>query len=921
MVMEKFDIGLVGWWYGCNYGSMLTYYALHQVLRNLGYSVLMIHEALGYEKGRAKLSTNDAPHIFAKKHYQFTDQVNFKELSRFNDICNTFIVGSDQLWNPYISRVNSDCFLDFTADEIKRISYGTSFGNKGVIKANLQFVKDNYKYIRRFDAISVREEYAVDVARESFGVKAVCVVDPVFLPDISEYIMLADQATCKVEGKYLLAFILDPTEEKRNVIIKIADTMSFKKIFILTDPYQAAIEKAEKIFNESNMEMFKIDQISPENFLNVYRNAEYVVTDSFHGVCFSYIFRKNFNVFFNIPRGADRFENVVGLMGLENRRIYEDEHTDLDLSEINYSKAEENVNQLRDMSIEWLKNAVETPKEQLPSIMTPEASMTDLLYQNPEFIKIRLLATLLRDYGVKHVILSPGGRDVPLVRMFEYNESSFILHRITDERSAAYYGMGIAAQLRQPVACVCTSGTAASNYLPAVTEAYYTGIPLIVITADRQQVYLNHGEDQTIPQKHIYDGVIKKSVTLPEAAGYKAEYQTRRDISDCILETKHNGFGPVHINIAIDNISMGAKVPREYWKLLPWINPHILRVGANDGEKRMLQWVTELKKSERILVVYGQNPPPTEKQLKNIEKFTSKYNCVIVTDFISNLDCAYSLQSYNMLQAISNDEFNKQLSPDILITVGGKRLMNDPLTFKIRGGLKNIRHWSVIPNGKIMDFYFRLTSVLEMSQDFFFEWFSSQAGDIINNGVFYNKWKKMTEKYSAPEITGFNAHYVQSRFIPIVPENSLLHLGVGQSFIDSRRYSMKRNVEVFCNMGTNGIDGCTSTFLGQCSVIKERLCFLLIGDLSFFYDMNSIWNKKLDKNVRILMVNNSGSGLLRGHNLKGVTAIHNTSARGWVETVNFEYVSASKKEEYDEKLKYFVSDEPKQAVFFEVFCG
>ena len=370
--MAKFDIGIVGWWYGCNYGSMLTYYALHQVLNNLGYSVLMIHEALGYEKGRAKLSNNDAPHIFAEKHYKFTEQVYFKELSQFNDVCSIFIVGSDQLWNPYISRVNSDCFLDFTADEIKRISYGTSFGNKGVIKANLQFVKDNYNNIRRFDAISVREEYAVNVARESFGVKAVCVVDPVFLPDISEYTMLADQATCKVEGKYLLAFILDPTEEKKKVIIKIANTMGFKKIFILTDPYQSAIIKAEQIFNESNMEMFKLDQISVENFLNVYRNAAYVVTDSFHGTCFAYIFHKNFNVFYNMLRGADRFVNVVGLLGLENRRIYEDEHTVLDLSEIDYSKAEENVNRSRDKSIKWLKNAIETPKELMPSIILPD---------------------------------------------------------------------------------------------------------------------------------------------------------------------------------------------------------------------------------------------------------------------------------------------------------------------------------------------------------------------------------------------------------------------------------------------------------------------------------------------------------------------------------------------------------------------
>lgn len=527
---------------------------------------------------------------------------------------------------------------------------------------------------------------------------------------------------------------------------------------------------------------------------------------------------------------------------------------------------------------------------------------------------------MLRDYGVKHIVLSPGGRDVPLVRMFEYNDKTFVIHQVTDERSAAYYGLGIAAQLRQPVACVCTSGTAASNYLPAVTEAYYTGVPLIVITADRKDIYHEQGEDQTIPQKNIYNGVVKKSVTLPEGSGYMAEYQAKRDISDCILETTHNGFGPTHINIAIDNISMGADLPREKWALLPHISPLILRVGVNDGKDQLMKWVESLKRSQKILIVYGQNPPPTPKQKANIEKFASKFNCLIVTDHIANLNCAYNLKTYNMLNAITQKQFNEELAPDILISVGGKSLMNDPLTFKVRSGPKNIRHWSVIPGGRIKDFYFRLTSVLDMAQDFFFEWFAEHAGDICNNGVYYNKWKTLVDKYGAPVYNKFDALYIQSKLVPAIPDRSILHLGVGQSFFFTRRFKLKENVEVFCNMGTNGIDGCTSTFMGQCSVVKDRLCFLLVGDLSFFYDMNSIWNKNPDKNVRILMVNNNGTDLLRGHGLRAISSVHNTEARGWVESTGFKYMEAHTKEEYEDKLRYFVSNESDKPLFFEVFC-
>ena len=525
----------------------------------------------------------------------------------------------------------------------------------------------------------------------------------------------------------------------------------------------------------------------------------------------------------------------------------------------------------------------------------------------------------MRDYGIKHVVLSPGGRDVPIIRMFEYNEEHFVLHRVTDERSAAYFALGLAAQLRSPVACVCTSGTAASNYLPAVTEAYYTGVPLVVVTADRYGVYLNHGEDQTIPQKNIYDGVVKMKASLPDTGGYLAEYQTRRDISDCILESTHNGWGPVHINVPIQDISIGANVPRFYWRLLPHINPHILRVSFNNGEGDMYRWVDALKKSPRILLVYGQTPPLTQEQHRDVERFASKYNCAIITDALSNFKSEYAVEPFNMLNAISQEEFNNTLSPDIVISVGGKRLMNDPVMYKLRGG-RGIRHWSVTPDGRVKDLYFKLSSVIECTQYQFFRWFSEKAGDVSNNREYLNAWKAASEKYQPKVIDEFNAHYIQSRFIPRVPSNSMLHLGVGQSFYDMRRYKMNQGVEVFCNMGTNGIDGCTSTFMGQCAIERERLCFLLVGDLSFFYDMNSIWNKSPGKNVRIMLVNNNGTGLLRGHNLTAVSSVHNTKAEGWVRSTSFEYMSASSKEEFEEKLEYFLSGESDKPLFFEVFC-
>ena len=536
-----------------------------------------------------------------------------------------------------------------------------------------------------------------------------------------------------------------------------------------------------------------------------------------------------------------------------------------------------------------------------------------------DFQKIRMLATVLRDYKIKHIVLSPGGRDVPIIRMFEYNEGTFTLHRVTDERSAAYYGLGLASRLREPVVCVCTSGTAASNYLPAVTEAYYTGIPLIMVTADRFEIYHEQGEDQTIPQKDIFANVVKMAVSLREENGYMAIHQVRRDIQNCILESTHRGFGPVHINVPIQNIAIGDKSPRSDWALLPFQHPHLLRVGFENGETDMIKWVDALKGSQKILIVYGQNTPLTKEEKKYVDDFASKFNCAIVTDSISNFSSEYSLNPYTMLTRVSQDEFNKNLKPDILITVGGKRLMNDPLTFKVRVA-DGVRHWSVTPDGKMRDFYFHLSSIIECTQGQFFKWFSERAGGIKNNKKYLNTWLEYTAKFEPNTYPPFDAIAVQDIFFPALPKNSFLHLGVGQSFFFVRRYNLDPSIDVYCNMGTNGIDGCTSTFMGQCAVTKDKLCFLIVGDLSFFYDMNAIWNKSLQKNMRILLVNNNGSGLLRNHNLKAITSVHNTVAKGWVESTGFEYMSANTREEFTEKLKYFMSDKPKNALFFEVFC-
>lgn len=900
---QKFDIGIVGWWYYYNYGSILTYLALCKALEAKGYSVLMIRKVI---EGKSGLE-NQLPEKAINRYCTISKFYNETTVKKLNGICESFISGSDQMWNPCCERdAGKQYFLDFVDDTHKRISYASSIGN--TTDASDEFKKEYRQYVKKFFAVSVREKYSIDYFEKIYGVVPVHVCDPVFLCEKQVYFDIAQTSRIKIDGDYLLCFILDPNEQKKQAIREISALLGLHVICLvdLTDAKRKADELKE-------FECFPYADI--EDFLSLFSKAKFIITDSFHGTCFSIIFEKEFLSIPNYQRGDKRVKELLDLYGLENRLL--DNTLDIALTndKIDYLTVNQKIEDEKRKSWGWLLKVLGPPCKQLKD----DSSDVEKFRANDDFIRVRTLVTLLRDYGIRKVVLSPGGRDVPIVRMIENNESEFEIYRITDERSAAYFGLGLARQSNTPVACICTSGTAVCNYMPAVAEAYYTGVPIIFITADRQQIYLNMGEDQTIPQTNIFKDITKCEITIPEGKGFKVIHQLIRDVSACILETVHNGFGPVHINISIDNITIGEKMPKSEWNLLPFIYPHILRVKYEEKE-RMLKWIDELKKSQRILIVYGQNQKSSDQQLMQIRAFVSKYNCVLVTDHISNLHIEESLMPYNMLHQITQKQFDDVLAPDILITVGGKRLMNDPLTNKVRGSKKNIRHWSVREDGKIKDFYYKLTSVLEMSQSKFFEFFSNNAGNVQNNKDYYVKWASFIDKYPCKEVQGFNGVYVQSKIFPILPPNSILHLGVGQVFHDCRKFYIPETVDVFCNMGTNGIDGCVSTFMGQCAIEKDKLCFLIIGDLAFFYDMNSIWNKNLRKNVRILLINNSGTDLLRNHNLKAIRSAHHTSARGWVETVGFKYINAHTREEYLEKLNYFLSAESDKALFFEVFC-
>jgi nitroreductase len=392
---KPYDVAILGWWYGKNYGSILTYYGLNRAISKMGYRVLMVHEALGYNGWRISWPNDILSIQFADRiGYNYTQQDHFSKLPHLNSQATTFVVGSDQLWNPAIGRVNDDLFLDFVSEQNKRVAYATSFGNAGTKKFKPEFIERHAQNLQKFSSISVRETYAIDIARDVFGVTATQVVDPVFLLPKDDYSALADKATAHPTGKYVAAFFLDPTPDTKRVAEAIADKLGFQKIVVIPNP-DGGRPATKEIFDNDRFEV--IDKDSPENFLNTYRNAAYVVTDSFHGTVFSLIFEKPFSSIYNSKRGADRFGNLLDSVGLgSSRRVFEDDSSDDIASnrnvslQLDYSAVIAAVKKGREASLRWLASALQSPAPRTaapvePNVAQERTSMPPLI-SLPNFV-------------------------------------------------------------------------------------------------------------------------------------------------------------------------------------------------------------------------------------------------------------------------------------------------------------------------------------------------------------------------------------------------------------------------------------------------------------------------------------------------------------------------------------------------------
>jgi 2-succinyl-5-enolpyruvyl-6-hydroxy-3-cyclohexene-1-carboxylate synthase len=539
--------------------------------------------------------------------------------------------------------------------------------------------------------------------------------------------------------------------------------------------------------------------------------------------------------------------------------------------------------------------------------------MGEKMYSDNETVQI--VISMLKEFGVRHLVLSPGSRNVPFVHSVE-KDPYFTCYSIVDERSAAYFGFGLALETGEPVAISCTSGTAPTNYTSAMWEASKQNLPLIAITSDRNQYYIDQLEDQLIGQDQLFGNASRKSVTLPIIKDDKDFWYCRRLVNETLLAMSHRGGGPVHINLPTEWGLFAQNFNTTELPVLRTIRRYDLH-GSVDLSKQ----VHELKAKKRILVIYGQHGPVNEEVQKDIEGFASKYRCAIAVETISNIECTGAINTSLICRALTKDMF-LEYAPDLVISVHGNYV--SPLKGLLKGCPGEFDHWTVNEKGMVVDQFKKLTSVFDGSPAEFFAYFNEAGGDPIANNNYLALWKECISAQPDPEFP-YSSPYAMQEFLKQIPSGAVLHHGNGVAVHMAQYFPADSSVTTYCHSGTTTIDGSLSAFIGQAAA-SDKLCFAFIGDLSFFYDMNALWNRYVGTNVRILLYNNEGGQTFHWNNAKEIdtlrlhtSAEHFATAQGWVESQGIKYLSARTKEEFDAALPQFMVEESNAPILFEVF--
>lgn len=518
---------------------------------------------------------------------------------------------------------------------------------------------------------------------------------------------------------------------------------------------------------------------------------------------------------------------------------------------------------------------------------------------------VRIVISLLKEHKIDQLVLNPGGTNAGFVRGVQ-DDPFFNCYSIVDERSAVYFAIGLYLSTKKTVAVCCTSAQATRNYIPGLTEAFYKHVPILAITFSKHPQYTYQEYMQAPDQTSLPADAVKKTFSLPYVSNSHDRKMCERMANEAMLEILHRAKGPVQLNVPMLDDQLALDTVKE----LPVVKT-INRRYSFDG-------LLEKCNEKKILVVVGENSGITNHQL---DPLVHSLNAVIYVNHLSNYEGDYTIKGNLLLSAINQEYFDKYLCPDILITIGGQT-GDYPLFHKLSDSDVNYCHWRVDVEGKVVDTYDHLTEVLEMNEDTFLS--SIQHKDSIHS--YYEIWTNNNGKINRNIDFPLSNIYIAQQLTPVIPSGSIVNFAILNSLRSWSYFEFHNPVTCNANVGAFGIDGGMSTFIGQ-SILTEKMCYMIIGDLAFLYDINSLSIKYIKNNIRIILINNNG-GIefkLWGDSEKDrktdryvAAANHFRNAQGWAETCGFEYYPVRSKEEFG-NIKEILLRDSKKPMLLEIF--
>lgn len=529
------------------------------------------------------------------------------------------------------------------------------------------------------------------------------------------------------------------------------------------------------------------------------------------------------------------------------------------------------------------------------------------------------LVALLQAHGVRDLVLCPGSRNAPLVHALSHQLAGATCHSIIDERSAGFYALGLALATHRAVVVCCTSGTAVANLHPAVAEAYYQGVPLIILSADRPERWIGQWAGQTLPQPGLFGSLVRKAVHLPEPHTEEERWYCNRLINEALLAALAPLPGPVQINVPIsdpgvsllpptlaehtpgssDRRPIGMQPGRCIQQLYP------CRIDAQAVESLLQRLVT----FERKMILVGQESWSAATSTGETFPQSLREQFLCIGESLSN--SPVTICSLDALLASLSEADRRALQPDLLITLGGHIVSN-----KMKQYLRTYpprETWHLSPDPTVVDLFCSLTEQIIAPVGPFLDTLAHGLAGLASS-PYARHWRERIDQLPSPTPRYSSLAVVGSLLSHLPEELCVLHLANSSSVRYAELFRKPRRLLTLCNRGTSGIEGSLSTALGFARQRAEERHFIVIGDLSFFYDLNALGLPEVGSNVRVLLLNNQRGSIFQSLptlemdrlSQRYITAEHQLQAQGWSESCGWEYLSVHEASELEETITYFV---------------